>query len=141
MCLKNSTMLETSSLEKCTMSDFHDFGLTWKCQKIFPCGCTITSKTKIDVVWNFFYTPGILRAPSFQKMSNNIDFSLLGKQCICPAKMRAKLWKSHIVQSWCSLFKLRSLYLRHVCTLYLLVHSTSKSFLWSHCHNVVKHWY
>ena len=25
------------------MSDFHDFGLTWKCQKIFPCGCTITS--------------------------------------------------------------------------------------------------
>ena len=33
-----------------TMSDFHDFGLTRKCQKIFPSGCTITSKTKINVV-------------------------------------------------------------------------------------------
>ena len=50
-----------------TMCDFHDFGLTWKCQKIFPCGCTITSKTKINVVWNFFYTPGTLRAPSVRK--------------------------------------------------------------------------
>ena len=50
-----------------TMSDFHDFGLTWKCQKIFLCGCTITSKTKINVVWNFFYTLGTLRAPSIRK--------------------------------------------------------------------------
>ena len=57
----------------CTMYDFHDFGLTWKCQKIFPCGCKITSKTKINFVWNFFfYTLGTLlgmgwsclRAPS-----------------------------------------------------------------------------
>ena len=52
-----------------TMSDFHDFGLAWKCQKIFPCGCTITSKTKLNVVWNFFYTPGAgtLRTPSVRK--------------------------------------------------------------------------
>ena len=57
---------------KGTMCDFQDFGLTWKCQKIFPCGCT---KTKINVVWNFSYT-----------------------QCICPAKMRPKIWKSHIVK-------------------------------------------
>ena len=59
-----------------TMYDFHDFGLTWKCQKIFPYGCTITSKTKINVVWNFFYTPGTLRAPSVRKILNNVDFSL-----------------------------------------------------------------
>ena len=51
-----------------TMYDFHDFGLIWKCQKIFLCGCTITSKTKINVVWNFFYTPGggTLRSKKFQ---------------------------------------------------------------------------
>ena len=35
--------------------------------------------------------------PPFEKISNNVDFSLWGKQCICPAKMRPKLWKSHIV--------------------------------------------
>ena len=29
--------------------------------------------------------------PPFEKISNNIDFSLWGKQCICPAKMRPKL--------------------------------------------------
>ena len=50
-----------------TMSDFHDFGLTWKCQKIIPCGCRITSKTKINIVWNFFYTLVTLRAPSIRK--------------------------------------------------------------------------
>ena len=38
--------------------------------------------------------------PPFEKISNNVDFSLWGKQCICPAKMRPKLWKSHIVQQW-----------------------------------------
>ena len=36
----------------------------------------------------------------FKIFSNNIDFSLWGKQCICPAKMRPKLWKSHIVLLW-----------------------------------------
>ena len=36
--------------------------------------------------------------PPFEKISNNVDFSLWGKQCICPAKMRPKLWKSHIVR-------------------------------------------
>ena len=55
-------------------------------------GCTITSKTKINVVWNFFS----LRC---------VDFSLWGKQWPVhyPAKMRPKLWKSHIVLgvSWC----------------------------------------
>ena len=35
--------------------------------------------------------------PSFEKNSNNIDFSLWGKHCISPTKMRPKLWKSHIV--------------------------------------------
>ena len=44
-----------------TMSDFHDFGLTWM----------IASKAKINVVWNFFYTPGkypsgTLRSKKFQ---------------------------------------------------------------------------
>ena len=37
--------------------------------------------------------------PPFEKISNNVDFRLWGKQCICPAKMRPKLWKSHIVRS------------------------------------------
>ena len=72
-----SLMEANSSLSPCTMYDFHDFGLTWKCQKIFPYGCTITSKTKI-----------------------NVDFSLWGKQCICPVKMRPNSWKSHIVPCW-----------------------------------------
>ena len=35
--------------------------------------------------------------PPFEKISNNVDFSLWGKQCICPASMRPKLWKSHIL--------------------------------------------
>ena len=37
--------------------------------------------------------------PPFEKISNNVDFSLWGKQCICPTKMRPKLWKSDIVSS------------------------------------------
>ena len=35
--------------------------------------------------------------PPFEKISNNIDFSLWGKQCVCPVKMRPKSWKSNIV--------------------------------------------
>ena len=49
-----------------TMYDYHDFGLTWKCQKVFPCGCTITLKSKINVIWNFFYTSGTLHSKKFQ---------------------------------------------------------------------------
>ena len=40
-----------------TICDFHDFGLTWKCQKMCLGGCTITSKTKINVFWKKFFTP------------------------------------------------------------------------------------
>ena len=79
-----------------TMYDFHDFGLPWKCHNIFPCGCTITSKAKI----NIFSTLRVpFRHPPFEKISNNVDFSLWDKQCICAAKMRPKSWKSHIVQT------------------------------------------
>ena len=67
LIVTNSRLPPSSFPALPTMSDFHDFGLTWKCQKIFPCGCTITSKTKINIVWNFFYTLGTLRAPSVQK--------------------------------------------------------------------------
>ena len=71
------------------MSDFHDFGLTWKCQK------------KSHVVARL---PQRLKSTLFEIFSNGgcpkgtrSDFSLWGKQCVCPAKMRPKLWKSHIV--------------------------------------------
>ena len=33
-----------------------------------------------------------------KKIQKTVDFSLWGKQCIYPTKMRPKLWKSHIVQ-------------------------------------------
>ena len=39
--------------------------------------------------------------PPFEKISNNVDFSLWGKQCICLVKTRPKLWKSHIVYCCC----------------------------------------
>ena len=58
----------------------------------------LPQRLKINVVW-FFST--LLLVPfghlSYEKISNNVDFSLWGKQCICPAKMRPKKWKSHIV--------------------------------------------
>ena len=57
-----------------TMSDFHDFGLTWKCQKIFPCCCTITSKNIINVFWNFFFT---LLAPSWPLRSKKFQKTLI----------------------------------------------------------------
>ena len=47
---RTSASSEEKGWRLLTLSDFHDFGLTLKCQKIFPCGCTITSKTKINVV-------------------------------------------------------------------------------------------
>ena len=56
-----------------TMCDFHDFGLTFFCfctfenEKCVLSGCTITSKTKINVFWNFFFTPSLLRGRSTQK--------------------------------------------------------------------------
>ena len=57
-------------------------------------GCTITSKTKINV---FLNRP--LRYRSVRFFFQKDDFSLWGKQYIdyCPVKMRPKLWKSHIV--------------------------------------------
>ena len=61
----HSTIIQYEShISSSTMYDFHDFGLTSKCQKIFPCGCTITSKTKINIVWNFFF--GTLHSKKFQ---------------------------------------------------------------------------
>ena len=36
--------------------------------------------------------------PPFEKISNNIDFSIWDNQCICPVKMRPKSWKSNIVR-------------------------------------------
>ena len=49
-----------------TMCDFHYFGLTFF--SVIKCvlgGCTITSKTKINVFWHFFFTPGTLRATAY----------------------------------------------------------------------------
>ena len=54
-------------------------------------GCTITSKTKINIFWYFFFThPGLLASGTFhsKKFQKNLDFSLWGKQWLyCPAKM------------------------------------------------------
>ena len=91
----NELMRFSFKLGSSTMCDFHDFGLTWKCQKIFPCGCTITSKAKINVVWNFFSLQVPFGHSPFEKISNNVDFSLWGKQCICPAK-RDQNCENHI---------------------------------------------
>ena len=45
--------------------------------------------------------------PPFEKISNNVDFSLWGKQYIIPAKMRPKSWKSYI--AWSSELTLHNL--------------------------------
>ena len=46
-------------------------------------GCTITSKSKINVFWNFFSHRRPLQSSSVQFFfSKNIDFSLWDKQCI-----------------------------------------------------------
>ena len=59
---------------------------------------TITSKTKINVVWNFFSLHWPLRgAAPLKKNSTNVDFSLFWQTVHCPVKTRLKLWKSHIV--------------------------------------------
>ena len=42
-------------------------------------GCMITSKAKINIIWNFFFTPSPLQRPSKWQ---NVDISLRGKQCI-----------------------------------------------------------
>ena len=52
------------------------------------------SKAKINVVLNFFEWRG---PEGYPEISNNVDFSLWGKQCICPAKMRPKSWKTDTV--------------------------------------------
>ena len=67
-----------SFITQCTMCDFHDFGLTFFCfctfENVEKCvlgGCTITSKAKINVFWNFFFTPlapfGLLHSKKFPK--------------------------------------------------------------------------
>ena len=48
-------------------------------------GCTITSKTKINIVWNFSHSAGSFWATPFEKFSN-VDFSLWGIQCIVSRK-------------------------------------------------------
>ena len=62
-------------------------------------GSTITSKTKINVFWNFFFTPlaPSLRDCSIRKNFKKCWFQPLRQTVHCPAKMRPKLWKSHIV--------------------------------------------
>ena len=62
-------------------------------KKYALCCCTITSKTKINVFWNFFSLRWSLRRRSVRK-----NFKKRLRQTVhCPAKMRSKLWKSHIV--------------------------------------------
>ena len=56
-------------------------------------------KSTLFEIFSILQVP--LGHPPFEKISNNVDFSLWGKQCICPTKMRPKLWKSHIVRRWC----------------------------------------
>ena len=58
-------------------------------------GCTITSKNKINVFWNFF---SLEWGHSVWKIKKRW-FSPLRQTVQCPAKMRPKLWKSHIVQA------------------------------------------
>ena len=52
-----------------------------------------------STLFEIFSTLRVLfRHPPFEKISNNVEFSLWGKQCICAVKMRPKLWKSHIAR-------------------------------------------
>ena len=48
--------------------------------------CVITvwvvAQTKINVFWNFFFTPGPLWEPFTWKSLKNVNFSLWGKPCI-----------------------------------------------------------
>ena len=79
-------------------------------------GCTITSKKKVNVFWNFFFTPSLLRGSSTQFFfSKNIDFSLWGKHCIVLPK-----WTFFIILQ----FK------KNICTFYDILHAvctTSKN--------------
>ena len=66
-----------------TMYDFHDFGLTWKCHKICPCGCTITSKTKINVVWTAKMRPKLWKSRIVCTSYNQMHaLLLLGKDLL-----------------------------------------------------------
>ena len=66
-------------------------------------GRTITSKTKINLVWNFFlHSDGLFGTTPFEKISNSVDFLPLRQTVHCPEKMRSKLWKPHIVRYACN---------------------------------------
>ena len=75
-----------------TIYDFHDFGLIFA--GIMHC-LPQRLKSTLFEIFSTLQVP--FGHPPFEKISNNIDFSLWGKQCIIPAKMRPKLWKSDIV--------------------------------------------
>ena len=74
------------------MCDFHNFGLIFAGQ--MHCLPQRLKSTLFEIFSNGGSPKG---TRSVEKISNNVDFSLWGQQCICPANMRPKLWKSHIV--------------------------------------------
>ena len=66
-------------LHKCVFCTFENV------KKYLLGGCRITSKAKINVYWNFFFTPGSLRGdPSLENFSKNVDWRWM---VYCPAKM------------------------------------------------------
>ena len=95
--IKHSKNLVKNEEKPCTICDLHDFGLTWKCQKMCLGGCTITLKTKINVFWNFFFTPLTPWAPLRLRFFQKTLILSFEANSACPVKMRPKLWKSHIV--------------------------------------------
>ena len=64
------------------MCDFHDFGLTWKCQKMcFWVVAWLPQRLKSMFFEIFSHSAGPFGAAPFEKISHNVDFSLWGKQC------------------------------------------------------------
>ena len=66
-------------------------------------GCMITSKTKINVFWNFFFAPLAPSGPLHsKKISKNVDFSLWGN-CATP---QTHIWNWNFFRAlthcaWC----------------------------------------
>ena len=59
-------------------------------------GRMIIKKTKINIFWNFFFTPGSFRRLSNLNFFKNVDFSLCGKPCVVPRKRIFSLYFSSL---------------------------------------------
>ena len=104
MHMKNENISCSCSSQQClnTMREYIEKKSNFKC--MFGCGCTCNAQLPQKLKSTFFFKKNSLQVPfgdpRLEKISENVDFSLCGKQCIVLPK-----WTFSRVLAHCKKFR------------------------------------